>query len=394
MKKNEISENFYQNNLFSFDTFSCECAIDVIHLNPNETNRIYKLVGKKEKPIKFCFQPQIGLSRISNKNGSIEEENILSSFLAIRDNDINGFTRFFEQNGFFYPVSFTNYENIDYSTLKILSKKMKMTMELMSQLSEVNRKDYKKILFLTMNLLLDEQKKLTIGNNTYYTCEHKLLKEAIINAASKKFDSWNQKLDNEYNFEVKDSTYNTYKVNIDYFNHWEGDLDVLNDFMRKIAHAYVCDQDSNINHRKIIELIFHLYFDIGEFYYDSNNGITFNYPDKVNWDNFDDKFKETLLSVSKLVLGEEINSNLNGIYPEYDINIMEPRWRVNSLLSAMYFSIFYLKPNIELTRLCANPKCGKYFVVSRTSLKKKYCCTACANRAIQNRHRNKKKASC
>lgn len=80
-----------------------------------------------------------------------------------------------------------------------------------------------------------------------------------------------------------------------------------------------------------------------------------------------------------------------GVYPEYDSVIMEPRWRVESLMSALYFSIFYMKPNLELTRLCANPKCGRYFKVSRTSLKKKYCCPECANRANQNRYRARKK---
>ncbi len=68
---------------------------------------------------------------------------------------------------------------------------------------------------------------------------------------------------------------------------------------------------------------------------------------------------------------------------------MEPRWKVDSLMGALYFSFFYMKPNIEVTRICANPRCGGYFTVSRTSLKQKYYCPECANRANQNKYRAK-----
>ena len=134
--------------------------------------------------------------------------------------------------------------------------------------------------------------------------------------------------------------------------------------------------------------LYHFYYEVGSIAEVTTDDIKFN-SCPVKWDAFDDKMKNALIEVAKIVIAEEINSNLDGVHAEYDSNVMEPRWKVDSLLSALYFSIFYMKPNIEITRQCANPTCGRYFTVSRTSSKKKYCCDDCRNRALQNRYRAK-----
>jgi predicted RNA-binding Zn ribbon-like protein len=98
-----------------------------------------------------------------------------------------------------------------------------------------------------------------------------------------------------------------------------------------------------------------------------------------------------MLDVSKIIIGEEINANLVGIHPVYDVDKMSPSWKVDSLLCAAYFSIFYLNPELELYRPCQNPRCGKYFLVKATSTRVRYCSTACCNRVTQDRYRKKKR---
>jgi len=66
---------------------------------------------------------------------------------------------------------------------------------------------------------------------------------------------------------------------------------------------------------------------------------------------------------------------------------MGPSWQINTLMDAIYFSIFYLKPELELYRKCENPSCENYFLVKTTFTTKKYCCDQCANAAQQRRHR-------
>ncbi len=161
--------------------------------------------------------------------------------------------------------------------------------------------------------------------------------------------------------------------------------------MKKIVHSYLADQDAPAELRKIIELLFHVVYDIGNFYEVTIDEIKFN-THSIKWENYDDKLKAATIDVAKIVLGEEINDNVKGVAPEYDISIMEPRWKVDSLMSALYFSVFYMKPNMQITRQCANPRCNTIFTVPRTSSKRKYCCKACASRDCQNRYRaNKKK---
>src|SRR5690606_12658235 len=100
-----------------------------------------------------------------------------------------------------------------------------------------------------------------------------------------------------------------------------------------IIHSYVNHQDANEDARLIIEFLFHTFVDIGWFWSVSFDNI--NFAQEPKWDKFDDKLKKALLQVTKIVIAEEINSNITGVYPEYDSVIMEPRWRVESLMSAL-----------------------------------------------------------
>lgn len=85
----------------------------------------------------------------------------------------------------------------------------------------------------------------------------------------------------------------------------------------------------------------------------------------------------------------EIDNNLQGITPPYDIEKMQPAWKIDSLLSALYFSHFYLNPKIELYRQCASPSCNEFFLVPVTSRKKIYCRKKCQNREMQKAYRAK-----
>ena len=66
-----------------------------------------------------------------------------------------------------------------------------------------------------------------------------------------------------------------------------------------------------------------------------------------------------------------------------------PDWSIDSLLSALYLSIFYLNPKQEIYKECEY--CGKPFLMRTTASNKKYCSIECANKATQARFRAKKK---
>lgn len=391
MKKNiKISENFFQESLFTLNSYACSCAIDTINVAPNEVKNVFKVLPMTDKPIKFAFQPKVGLVRIG-QNGAVEDNNVLGHLLAIKDNDIKGYIKFFEKNGFFFNTKEDEYEEIDDNTLFKFITRLKSTVKLMEYIGEFQRKNYNDMLTLTLFLLLSPEETLKIGNNQYKTCHHKKLYEAIERGYNKKYDAFHQKHDKEFFIDIKDSIYGSYKVHMDYAAHYENDDDIFTPEIKKIVHSYLVDQDAPKDCRIITELIFHICHDISPFYKVTVDGITFN-NSSIDWNKYDEKLKAATLDVAKIVLGEEINANVKGIKPEYDISIMEPRWRVDSLMSALYFSIFYIKLNSEIPRQCANPRCNTYFVIPRTSSKKKYCSTECARKDCINRYRaNKKK---
>ena len=392
MKKSfEKLENFYQESLFTFNSCECYCAIDTINVSPGEIRNIFKVNSLKSEPIKFAFQPKDGLVRVSLKNGAVEEANILSSLLSIKNSKIENYKKFFEKNGFFYTINGDNFVEIDDQSLLVIVERMKVTVELMSQISEVQRKNYDRILTLTLALLLTPETTIQIGSYQYKTCKHDKLKNEL-NVSSKIEDNeFNFKCDKDFYFKVKDSIYGHTKIHLDNYRHYKYNDELLNTFWRNVVHSYVNHTDAPRDERLIIEFLYHVFFGIGWFWSVSFKEIQF--AKEPNWNNFDAQLKQALLEVAKIVVAEEINSNLSGVHPEYDSSIMEPRWRVDSLISALYFSIFYMKPNVELTRICANPKCGNYFTISRTSSKKKYCSQQCGNRAIQNRYRANKKSA-
>ena len=90
---------------------------------------------------------------------------------------------------------------------------------------------------------------------------------------------------------------------------------------------------------------------------------------------FDDKLKKALLSVARIVLALEINYNVGKMRPYYSPIQLEGTWKAPSLLTALYFSIFYRNPGVKIYRKCANPSCHNYFLVSVTNERKRYCCS-------------------
>jgi hypothetical protein len=102
--------------------------------------------------------------------------------------------------------------------------------------------------------------------------------------------------------------------------------------------------------------------------------------------------KTALLKIARIVIAEEINHNIAGIHPKYEADKLAPTWQVSNLLQALYFSIFYMKPGVEIYKECKNPNCkrDKFFLVEATRTNKEYCCVQCSRAAAAQRFRNRK----
>ena len=118
-------------------------------------------------------------------------------------------------------------------------------------------------------------------------------------------------------------------------------------------------------------------------YYDPKAGFALN-----------DELKKTLPKVARMVLSKEINHNISNIHMQYDGEGLAPRWQIDTLLQALYFAIFYMKPGIKMYKRCKNPNCKRdvFFLTDRTKTNKDYCCPQCRSAAGMQRRRLEKQA--
>ena len=179
-------------------------------------------------------------------------------------------------------------------------------------------------------------------------------------------------------YNITDSVYGTYSLSIQDYNDIIGGYKSVpvfqNEFYQNVTSMFVNYEKQDIT-KKISDFLFH-------FFYEMNGNSS---------KEFSNEMKSVLIEIAKYIIGEEINANLDGIHPVYNSETMTPSWKVDSLLCAAYFSIFYLKPDLELYRPCDNPRCGCYFLVKTTSTRNRFCSQACCNRVTQDRYRKRKR---
>lgn len=374
----QIKENFYENILFKFESCSCDCVEDIEHVAPGkEPISHFKLQAIPESPILFGYAAKDGLVRIA-PNGTVEERNILGTLMSLVNKPTKELIFFLKNNGFLFPVSTSSYENFDKAALLGIINRLKMTVELMTATNEII-KNFKKICDLTLSLLFSEDFSIKTDSmkQAYYSCHHSYV-DMLINPPVQLSYTRQQEGFNGYTYNINDSIYGTYNLDIQDYNDIIGGYksvpEYRTEFYQNVTYMFLNYDKQDIN-KKISDFLFHFLYDM--------NGDSSN--------EFSNEMKSALIDISKYVIGEEINANLDGIHPIYNSNTMTPSWKVDSLLCAVYFSIFYLKPDLELYRPCDNPKCGRYFLVKTTSTRIRYCSQECCNRVTQDRYRKRKR---
>lgn len=393
----ENNENFFENNLFRFDNDPCDCATDTINVAPGmppaTTIKVQAIPGEK---IHFAFSSGVGLVRLGEK-GALVEKNLLGSLISIKPGDTAALFEYFKHNGFLFNISGLEYEPIDTDKMFELIRRLRTTVELLSAMGSI-RKDYHKILGLSLYLMLSEPIEISFSSlpQPYYTCKHSL-QDALQRAYSLPEPDYFQKhIFSKETITIPDTLISpTYELDMQlYMSCLEGSGQ---EFMIKgsssnlfktvlILYAYGMNENSNI--RKTVDLIFHYFCEVGAAKDIKEDG-TIEYYGTPNTAKFTGEMKSRILEIAKLVIAEEINANMDSIHPMYDAEKMTPSWHVDSLIGGLYFSIFYMKPDLELFRRCR--QCGQFFPVKATSTRKVYCDDICRNRYQQSMHRKRKR---
>lgn len=393
-----IEENFLTSNVFTFKSYSCHCEIEKGLNIIGEPTEIIKITTDKTQPLRFAFGSKVGLVRL-NADGSVAESNILGKLLAIDNGKVENYFDFFKRNGFLMPVSQKNYETIEKCELCSIINRLHATLILMSTITDMSRTSYEKIIRMIFYHLFSPVVHIETRNGVYKYNSTK--------------HQYTQFLENYKNAEREERLYDTFN-NADFtFNDTLGAITLDADFVdvvlnrtlinceyenslfREVFTTYCSPRDGKSKNMLLInDFIFHYLYEVGIVLHVSLDNIHY-FNNKVNKGNFNSQMKSKATEIAKFIIKEEIEANLRRVRPTYNTYKMEPSWTIDSLLSALYFGLFYMRPNMENYRRCANPKCGEFFLVPISSQKKKYCCRECMNRemAARKRARDKSKAT-
>ena len=385
-------DNFFNlgNENFSLKCKKCTFRIEKVLKTDGLTHNVLTAYPINTESVNYAFSGSLGLCS-TTPHGSLQNKNLLGTIISLPGKNSKKVLHFFEEQGYLLPIASEGTE-VDVVSLVEILNRIKATVLLMTAL-ENPALDYEQILHLSLYLLMGKQ--VTISGTvqmSYTTLKHQLFD--IIRSQSA-IDSLHPSSEAD-SISVRDMIFSpAYDLKADEYDDisngetFSYDYPGINDtFYRQLTIAYKNDNLQSKNLRLMIEFLFHYMHSVGVIKtVGFDEGI--EYYGVPNHSKFDSRLKSAAILFARLVLSAEITYNTRSIKPFYNPNSLEPSWKAPSLLTALYFSVFYMKPGSEIYRKCANPSCHEYFLVKTSNSRKKYCCSNCRNANNQRSHRIK-----
>ena len=387
---NEKISGISLKTMFQHEGYGCLCAKDTVNTSPDEAPTVtLKVCPDISTQLLFSYAPKDGLN-MTGVSGGIHEKNILGKLLALPKDDVDKHIEFIEKYGFLYPLPANEYTAVEASDLIDIINRIKSTIRLYSC---INKKDYKGVLIHVVYLLFASVTELRIGDDVFSTCSHHF---------KNLLDSYNLFPDLSREPEVAaNGTYSVddaflgkkNAVDISFYNAVRSGADTnlqgsKDPWFKNLMAMYMGCKDVDEETRYLIDFFYHLQTEVSvikEVHYGGFKSYT-----TFSEDALDDSFKNALLKIARIVVAEEINHNIRGIHPKYNGGKLTATWQVDTLIEALYFSIFYMR-NGEMYKECENPNCkrDRFFLVEATRTNKHYCCEQCRNAAGAQRYRNR-----
>ena len=409
-------------SLFEFQHPACECDLDENHPSRGVKEYTFRIYPKQDEYVRFAYKGASGLIKLKD-SGAIDGKPVLSELLAVQNEKPKALKEFIEKFGFLLPLVAIDGNSAKAEVLFSIINRVKMTVGLMSELGEP-QKDYDKILGLTLALSFEEPVALELAHytNPFETCCHELFSiwnnvhpPSVVDfndPSSSVFPIGSMSIKNSLGIEESspcifipdtvrppETALDKEEIDAREFERHNGtQRSKSEEFFDNVFYLFMNAHNVSPNCRLALDFLFHYCREVrGVESWDNTGRLTAikkrSFAASESEDKLDDTLKDALIRFAKNTLKDEIEFNLMGVTPCYDVDTMTPSWEVDHLLTALYFSIFYMRPNLELYRLCANPNCGRYFLVKTTTAKQKYCETSCANAMAQRNHRLKAKAA-
>lgn len=391
----KIEENFLTSNVFTFESYACKCKKDIVYSNlTGEAESAIKITEDRDRMVRFAFGSKVGLVRINN-DGSIAESNLLGKLISIDKSDLSNYFNFFKENGFLIPVSGKTSDVITQSELICIINRLQATLELMSTITDMSRTSYEKIVRMIFFHLFSPVVEIETkdGGYKYVSARRSYVKFLEEHKEDKQDDRLNDTFNNA-KFEFEDTVS---KISIEselvdsVLKGQTDDVRFDNTILGDVFHVYCSSRDGKSKTMlHINDFVFHYLYEVGVVEH-VDLERTYYLNNEIHKENFSTILKSRAVEIARYIIRDEIELNLRRVRPTYNISELEPTWKIDSLLSALYFGLFYMRPNMETYRRCANPKCSNFFLVPISSQKKKYCSKVCMNREMAARKRARDK---
>lgn len=394
-----VFSEIFVNNLFELDSYSCKCEKDTNNIIPGEPpETTLKLYSLADKPIHFSYSDKDGLNLTGNQ-GRVIIKNVLGQILALKEDDADSFIRLISKIGFILPVSSSNYEAVELTALAEIVKRIRATISLMNAIDGKTAYEHIRLFNAMTFLLYSSPVQLDLESEKYSSCQHELYQLLHNPLPVRDFRGDHDSILDNGNFVVTDSVSSTGRSEIsrDLFNQLQvGTLGTIpgqsSSEYRNLFFAYTSAMKVHSDWSFIVDFYMNYQNHVGIIDKVDIDQIT--YYDPHAQFSLTDELKEALPKAARMVLSDEINHNIRSIHMQYDGVGLAPRWQIDTLLQALYFAIFYMKPGVKIYKRCANPNCKRdiFFLTDRTKTNTKYCSTQCRSAAGQRRRRFGKQA--
>lgn len=392
-------------NMFVYENPRCDCKVTTNYTDEGvEYHRLQ--IKAIEGTYKYAYAPIDGLVMIDSKTGSVIERNkVIEDFLNIDLYKVDKIKEFIDTYGFIIPLpNDDKYRIFDHNEISHLMNRFKVLVKLMSAIEE-ECLDYDNILKLTAYLLFATPRKLALAENDegLCSCVHafthfwynidklpELTGHLVNSYTNDPYDDY-YPVPDSFTKQEEQLGFIDYHVDAEDIDFYSASSPRI--FKAKMTKLYrdAFVENMDVRARYVIDYLYHL-IKIGIKIDDVlEDGIISTNINLINNNKFDDTFKSQLIFIAKNTIKEEFDFELYGIHPTYNVETMSPNWEIPNLFTALYFALFYTRPDYEVYRKCANPNCGRLFKVKTTNSRKQYHDTSCQNAAAQMRHRKSKK---
>lgn len=393
-------------NMFVFENRCCDCKVTTNYTDDGVEYHNLQLKAADEF-YKYAYAPIDGLVKIDRKTGAIlDKEKIIEDFLNIDTSKVNKVQEFINSYGFIMNIPADGkYRIFKYQEVGHFIIRFRVLVQLMTAIEETHL-DYNLILQQMTYLLFSIPRKIVLNDENgegICTPVHSFTRiwyeinslpditgHLVHSPSNDPYEDFYLIPDT---FTQKDEELRafTYQEEVEDINFATDESPKV--FRAKITKLYrnAFNDQVDTSARLIIDYFYNLLSINVEIDDILEDGKIFIKKPLVEYDKFNDNFKKKIISLAKNTIKDEFDFVLYGIHPTYDIDSMSPNWYIPDLLTALYFALFYTRPDYEVYRKCANPNCGRLFKVKTTNSRKKYHDASCQNSAAQMRHRKSRK---